>query len=138
MMCAFPSRRLRSCTQNCAQAYQLQPLLAGGLFCWSVPPAPEVSPLHPLLEPPAPGFSPLQALAASEQPLMANVDPAIRLATQKPAKIFFRSLTSINTSLKVRGEVHIFPLGRELRKRIIEMRCRQKLLRNPIHSLCSM
>lgn len=77
-----------------------------------MPPAPVVLPLHPLLELPAPGLSPLQALLPVEQALRANVDPAIRLAIQKPAMIFLRSLASILASCNVEDAV-LVPLGWE-------------------------
>jgi hypothetical protein len=120
-MFVFHFRQILILHADCAQKYQLQPLLAGCLLSWSVPPAPEVSPLPPLVELPAPGFSPLQALALGEQPLIAKVDPAIRPAMQKPARIFFRSFTSIIASCNVKDEIHIYPLGWELEKRIVEM-----------------
>ena len=48
---------------------------------------------------------------------MVNVDPAIRPATQKPAKIFFRSIVSINASFEIKEALANFiPLGREKEK----------------------
>jgi hypothetical protein len=81
----------------CAPFFQFQPLLPGCFFCVSVavPPAPEVLPDHPLLEPPAPDLSPDQALLLVWQEFRVKVDPAIRPATQKPAKIFLRPSTSM-------------------------------------------
>ena len=83
---------------DCAQGYQLQPLLAGFCFCGLAPPAPDVPPLHPLLELPAVDLSPVLVLLSVTQPLIVNADPVIRLAMQKPAKIFFRSFASIIVS----------------------------------------
>ena len=97
---------------NCVRNDQLQPLLAGFSFLTSsVPPAPEEPPLQPLWELPAPSFSPLQALLPDEQPSKTNVDPVIRLATQKPARIFFRSFMSIMISYQVIRWGTVFPPG---------------------------
>ena len=74
-----------------------------------MPPAPEVLPLHPLAEPPAPALSPLQALLPAAQLLRVKVDPAIRPAIQKPARIFLRSSTSMVASCEVKGDIIIFP-----------------------------
>lgn len=96
---------------DCEQNYPPQPLLAGfSSLTSSVPPAPEVPPLHPLLELPAPAFSPLQALWAESQPERLMVDPVIRPAMQNPASIFLRSLESINASCQIKGE-RFFPPG---------------------------
>ena len=94
---------------TCATNDQLQPLFPGAFFSCSVPPAPEEPPLHPLAEPPAPALSPLQALLPDAQPPRVKDDPAIRPAMQKPARIFFRSSTSISASLKVDAVLSIFP-----------------------------
>ena len=102
MACLNQSRNLRDYNQ-------LQPLFAGCLFSSSVPPAPEELPLQPLAEPPAPALSPLQALLPVAQPLRVKVDPAIRPAIQKPARIFFRSSTSMVVSLEVKGDISISP-----------------------------
>jgi hypothetical protein len=82
---------------NCVQMHQLQPLLAG--FCSSsVPPALVPPPVQPLWELPAPPFfSPLQALFAA-QPLKESVDPVIKPAMARPARIFFSSSVSIRAS----------------------------------------
>ena len=74
-----------------------------------MPPAPEELPLQPLAEPPAPALSPLQALFPAAQLLRVKVDPAIRPAIQKPARIFFRSSTSMVASLEVKGDISISP-----------------------------
>jgi len=66
----------------------------------SVPPAPLVLPLQPLLELPAPDLFPLHALLPV-QPLKVSVDPDIRLAMHRPDSIFFRSLASILSSCLV-------------------------------------
>jgi hypothetical protein len=93
---------------------QLQPLPEDFVFCSSllssVPPAPEVLPLQALWELPAPDLSPLQALFPAH-PLMLSAEPDIRLATQRPAKIFFRSLASIVASCLVKGLNQVFPWG---------------------------
>ena len=77
---------------------QDQPLFPDFFFASSVLPAPSVLPLHPLAEPPAPALSPLQALLPVAQLLREKVDPAIRPAIQKPARIFLRSSTSMVAS----------------------------------------
>ena len=74
-----------------------------------MPPAPEELPLQPLAEPPAPALSPLQALLPAAQPLRVKVDPAISPAIQKPARIFFRSSTSMIASCEVKGDTSITP-----------------------------
>jgi len=74
----------------------------------SVPPAPVVLPLQALWELPAPDLSPLQALFPA-QPLKVRADPDIRLATQRPAKIFLRSLASMVASCLVKGLNQVFP-----------------------------
>jgi len=66
----------------------------------SVPPAPFVLPLQPLVELPAPDLSPLQALFPA-QLLKVSVDPDIMLAMHRPARIFLRSLASIEASCLV-------------------------------------
>ena len=88
--------------------YQDQPLVPDFFLLSSVPPAPSVLPLHPLAEPPAPALSPLQALFPVAQLLRVKVDPAIRPAIQKPARIFFRSSTSMVASCMVEG-IRPFP-----------------------------
>ena len=99
---------------DCMHSHQLQPLLLAGFFSTSVPPAPVLPPLHPVLELPAPAFSPLQALLLdAAQPLRANVEPVIRPAMQKPARIFFRSFASMVCLLLVKDEVYISPWGRK-------------------------
>jgi hypothetical protein len=93
---------------------QLQPLpeafVSFSSLLSSVPPAPEVLPLQPLWELPAPDLSPLQALFPAH-PLKVSADPDIRLATQRPAKIFFRSLASMVASCLVKGLNLVFPWG---------------------------
>ena len=105
---------MRVSLQTAGQFHQPQPLFPGFLFCSSVPPAPEVLPLQPLLELPAPAFSPLQA-PQPEQLLRAKVDPAIRPAIQKPARIFFRSVVSIIASFEVKGVIFVSPRGGSLK-----------------------
>ena len=93
------------------QADQPQPLLdfffLVSSVASSVPPAPLVLPLQPLLELPAPELSPLHALLPA-QPLKVSVDPDIRLAMHRPASIFFRSLASIVPSCIVKGLTQTF------------------------------
>ena len=95
---------------TCVRRNQLQPLLPGAFFVsLSVPPAPETPPLQPLAEPPAPAFSPLQALLPDAQLFRVKVEPVIRPAMQKPARIFFRSATSIVASCDVESKPSICP-----------------------------
>jgi hypothetical protein len=83
-------------TPNCVQFDQPQPLLAGFSFPLSVPPAPDVPPLQPLLELPAPDFSALQPLVA--HPLNVKTDPDTSPAMHSPARIFFSSFVSMAAS----------------------------------------
>jgi hypothetical protein len=94
-MIPFGYNRIKNLHANCVQENQLQPLFPGCFFSASVPPAPEELPLHPLWELPAPALSPLQAVLPDEQLLTVKVEPAMSPATQKPARIFFSSLTSM-------------------------------------------
>lgn len=102
---------------DCVRCHQDQPLLAGFLSAWSVPPAPEVPPLQPLLELPAPAFFPLHALVPAH-PLKASVEPEISPAIHRPARIFFRSLVSIMASCLVEDAFLDFPWGRICKRKI--------------------
>jgi hypothetical protein len=64
---------------------------------------------------------------------MTNVDPVMRPATQKPARIFFRSFASITASFKDKGDD--FSPGGGNRKANFIVDLPNPVLKDSIHSL---